>query len=323
MPLISIIVPCFNEKAALSRFFSEITEVMDHMAAADFELLFIDDGSTDGTLSLLRSYSKQDGRVRYYSFSRNFGKEAAMFAGMENAAGDYVVVMDADLQDPPKLIPEMYQAVKSGEYDCVATKRADRKGERLIRSVFARMFYKLINKISKLQLVEGARDFRLMSRQMVDAVLRVKECNRFSKGIFEWVGFRTKWIEYENVNRKEGETKWSFWKLFVYSLDGLTAFSTAPLAIASFMGIILFIISVVMIIFIIVRTLIWGDPVPGWPALACIIFFVSGVQLLCTGIAGQYIAKSYIEIKNRPIYIVKETNDASGKPYQKTGHDAD
>jgi glycosyltransferase involved in cell wall biosynthesis len=314
MTLISVVVPCFNEEKVLPHFFSAITEVAGKMTAVDFELLFIDDGSTDGTLSLLRSFAQKDRRVRYYSFSRNFGKEAAMFAGLEKAAGEYVAVMDADLQDPPSLIPEMYDAVQSGEYDCVATRRKDRKGESLIRSASARLFYKMINRVSNLKLVEGARDFRLMSRQMADAVLSMKEYNRFSKGIFEWVGFRTKWIEFENVARKEGETKWSFWKLFLYSLDGLAAFSTAPLAIASFVGIILFIISVIMIIVIIVKTLIWGDPVAGWPALACIVFFVGGIQLLCTGIAGQYIAKSYIEIKGRPIYIVKETNAHDIKP---------
>jgi len=308
MELLSVVIPCFNEEEVLPHFFSAISDVAAKMETVDFEFLFVDDGSADSTLSLLRSFAKEDERVRYYSFSRNFGKEAAMFAGLENAKGDYVVVMDADMQDPPALIPEMYKNIKSGEYDCVATRRADRKGEPLIRSAFARMFYKVINKISKLKLVEGARDFRMMSRQMLDAVLSMKEYNRFSKGIFEWVGFRTQWLSYDNINREGGETKWSFWKLFLYSLEGITAFSTAPLALASFVGIILFIISVVMIIVIIVKTLIWGDPVAGWPALACIIFFVSGIQLLCTGIAGQYIAKSYMEIKSRPIYIVRETN---------------
>ena len=308
MALLSVVVPCFNEEEVLPHFFSAISDVTEGMKEVDFELLFVDDGSTDGTLDLLRSFSGRDPRVRYYSFSRNFGKEAAMFAGLENAKGDYMVVMDADMQDPPALIPEMYEMVNSGEYDCVATRRADRKGEPLIRSAFARLFYRLINKISKLKLVEGARDFRMMSRRMVDAVLSMKEYNRFSKGIFEWVGFRTKWLEYDNVSRQGGETKWSFWKLFLYSMDGITAFSTAPLAIASFIGVILFFISVVMIIVIIVKTMIWGDPVAGWPALVCIIFLVSGIQLLCTGIAGQYIAKSYIEIKSRPIYILKETD---------------
>lgn len=308
MALLSVVIPCFNEEKVLPHFISEITNVAEKMAAVDFELLFIDDGSTDGTLPYLRALSQADKRVKYFSFSRNFGKEAAMFAGLEHAAGDYVAVMDADLQDPPSLLPEMLAAVQSGDVDCVATRRKDRTGESRIRSAFARLFYKLINRVSRLKLVEGARDFRLMSRQMVNAVLSMKEYNRFSKGIFEWVGFKTKWIEFENVVRKDGETKWSFWRLFLYSLEGLTAFSTAPLAIASIVGIILFIISVIMIIVIIVKTLIWGDPVAGWPALACIVFFVGGIQLLCTGIAGQYIAKSYIEIKGRPVYIVKETN---------------
>lgn len=309
MDLITIIVPCFNEEKALPYFYAKIAEISGAMSSVQFELLFVDDGSSDGTLGLLRAYAKKDSRCRYISFSRNFGKEAAMFAGLENAKGDYLAIMDADLQDPPDLLAEMYENLLTGEYDCVATRRTTRKGEPILRSFFARSFYKFINRVSKTKIVDGARDFRMMSRQMADAVLKMKEYNRFSKGIFGWVGFRTKWIEYENVERVDGNTKWSFWNLFKYSMEGIMAFSTLPLSIASFTGLILFIISIIMIIFIVIRTLIWGDPVAGWPTMMCIIFLVGGIQLFCTGIAGQYIAKTYLEVKNRPIYLVKETDE--------------
>lgn len=309
MDLITIIIPCFDEEQALPYFYTKISEINKRMDYVNFELLFVDDGSNDGTLHLLREYAKTDDRVRYISFSRNFGKEAAMFAGLERAKGDYLVIMDADLQDPPDLLAEMYETLISGEYDCVATRRSDRKGEPLLRSFFARSFYKFINRVSKTKILDGARDFRMMTRQMADAVLQMKEYNRFSKGIFGWVGFRTKWIEYENVERTHGDTKWSFWNLFKYSMEGIMAFSTLPLSIASFTGLILFIISIIMIVFIVIRTLIWGDPVAGWPAMVCIIFLVGGIQLFCTGIAGQYIAKTYLEVKNRPIYLVKETDE--------------
>jgi glucosyltransferase len=311
MDLITIIVPCFKEEKALPHFYAKISEISHAMSHVHFEFLFVDDGSSDGTLKLLREYAQKDSRVRYISFSRNFGKEAAMFAGLENAKGDYLVFMDADLQDPPELLAEMYETLANGEYDCVATRRSNRKGEPVLRSFFARSFYKFINRVSETKIVDGARDFRMMTRQMSNAVLQMKEYNRFSKGIFGWVGFKTKWIEYQNVERIDGETKWSFWKLFLYSMEGIVAFSTLPLAIASIIGLILFIISIVIIIFIIVRTMIWGDPVAGWPALVCIIFFVGGIQLFCTGIAGQYIAKSYMEVKRRPIYIVRETEEKS------------
>lgn len=307
--VISVIVPCYNEEAALPYFITEIRKVMDNMVATQrihFELLFVDDGSKDKTLELLRAFSAEDKRVRYISFSRNFGKEAAMYAGLQNAAGSYVAVMDADMQDPPSLLPKMYEVLQSGEYDSVATCRVDRKGEPPIRSFFARCFYKLINKISDADIVDGARDFRLMKREMVDAIVSMGEYNRFSKGIFGWVGFRTKWLPYENVGRVAGETKWSFWKLFKYSLQGIIAFSTAPLAIASVFGLLACFVAIVMICAIIAKTLIWGDPVGGWPSTACIILLMGGLQLFCTGILGQYLAKTYLETKRRPIYIVAE-----------------
>lgn len=304
---ISIIVPCYNEEEALPLFYAEIDKISKSMDV-NFELLFVNDGSKDKTLLELRKLAKKDERVKYISFSRNFGKEAAMYAGFENSTGDYVAVMDADLQDPPVLLPVMYNAIVEDGYDSVATRRATRKGEPKIRSFFARMFYKIINKISKADIVDGARDYRLMTRQMVDAILSMGEYNRFSKGIFGWIGFNTKWIEYENVERVAGETKWSFWKLFAYSLEGITAFSTVPLTIASVFGILFCLVAFVLIIFIMIRTWCFGDPVAGWPSMVCIIFLVGGVQLFCTGIIGQYLSKTYLETKNRPIYIIKEKN---------------
>lgn len=307
MEKITIIVPCYNEEESLPYFYEEITKTAKKMKKVDFEFLFINDGSKDNTLDELRKLSKKDKRVRYVSFSRNFGKEAAMYAGFENSTGDYVAVMDADLQDPPALLPEMYDAIKNEGYDSVATRRVTRKGEPPIRSFFARMFYKIINKISNADIVDGARDYRLMTRQMVDSIIDMKEYNRFSKGIFGWIGFKTKWIEFENVERVAGETKWNFWKLFLYSLEGITAFSTVPLTIASVFGILFCFIAFIMIIVIIVKTLIFGDPTSGWPSMVCIIMLVSGIQLFCIGIVGQYLSKTYLETKKRPIYIVKET----------------
>ncbi len=304
---ISIIVPCYNEEEALPLFYEEITKVAKQMEKVEFEFMFINDGSKDKTLDILRELSKKDKRVRYVSFSRNFGKEAAMYAGFDNVTGDYVAVMDADLQDPPALLPEMFQAIKEEGYDSVATRRVTRAGEPPIRSFFARMFYKIINKISKADIVDGARDYRLMTRQMVDAILSMGEYNRFSKGIFGWVGFNTKWLAYENVERVAGETKWNFWKLFLYSLEGIVGFSTVPLTIASVFGLLFCFIAFIMIIVIIFKTLMFGDPVSGWPSTTCIIFFVSGVQLFCLGIIGQYLSKTYLETKKRPIYITKET----------------
>ena len=310
--LISLIVPCYNEEEAMPLFYKEASRVAAEMKTshgADFEFIFVDDGSRDGTLRVARELHTQDDRVRYVSFSRNFGKEAAMYAGFQNCTGDYAAVMDADMQDPPSLLPEMYQALQSGEYDSVATRRVTRKGEPPIRSFFARCFYKLINRISDADIVDGARDFRLMTRQMVDAILSMTEYNRFSKGIFGWVGFRTKWLPYENVERVAGETKWSFWKLFLYSLEGITAFSTAPLAIASIAGILLCIVALLFVCVVLVKTLAFGDAVGGWPSMMCVILFLGGVQLFCMGILGQYLAKTYLETKKRPIYIVQETNE--------------
>ena len=317
MELVTIIVPCYNEEESLPLFYEEITKVAKEMKQVKFELLFINDGSKDKTLSILRKISESDNRVRYVSFSRNFGKEAAMYAGFEEANGDYVAVMDADLQDPPSLLPQMYQIIKDEEYDCVATRRITRAGEPPIRSFFARIFYKLINKISKTDIVDGARDYRLMTRQMVDSILSMKEYNRFSKGIFGWIGFNTKWLAYENIERIAGETKWSFWKLFLYSLEGIVAFSTLPLTIASIFGILFCFIAFIMIIVIIIRTLAFGDSTSGWPSLVCIIFLVSAIQLFCIGIIGQYLSKTYLETKKRPIYIVKETEKQKSKNNKK------
>ncbi len=303
---ISIVVPCYNEEESLPIFYEEIISIAKSMKKVDFEFLFVDDGSRDNTLEVMRALSKKDKRVRYISFSRNFGKEAAMYAGLENAIGDYVAVMDADLQDPPTLLPVMYKDIKESDYDCVATRRVSRVGEPKIRSFFARQFYKIINKISKADIVDGARDFRLMTRKMVDSIVGMREYNRFSKGIFGWVGFKTKWLEYENIERVAGVTKWSFWKLFLYSIEGIIAFSTAPLVIASIIGMLFLLIAFILIIVIIVKTLAFGDPTAGWPSLVCIIFFVSGIQLFCIGIIGQYLSKTYLETKGRPIYIVRE-----------------
>lgn len=307
MKKISVVVPCYNEEEALPIFYEEITKVAKELENVEFEFLFINDGSKDKTLEELKNLSKQDNRVRFVSFSRNFGKESAMYAGLKESTGDYVVIMDVDLQDPPKLLVEMYNTLEQKEYDCVATRRVTRKGEPKIRSFFARLFYKIINKISKTEIVDGARDFRMMTRQMVNAILELSEYNRFSKGIFGWVGFNTKWLEYENIERVAGKTKWSFWKLFIYSMDGITAFSTTPLIISTLVGILFCFIALVMVIVVVVRTLIIGDPVSGWPSLVCIILFISGVQLFCIGIIGQYLSKTYLEVKKRPIYIIKET----------------
>lgn len=306
--LISIVIPCYCEEESIPAFWDEICKITDTMSQVNFEFLFIDDGSKDNTLKILRNLSQKDCRVRYISFSRNFGKEAAMYAGIQKSAGDFVAIMDVDLQDPPFLLHEMLATVESGEFDCAATRRVTRKGEPRIRSFFAKMFYKVINKISEADIVDGARDFRLMSRKMVDAIIQVGEYNRFSKGIFGWVGFKTKWLEYENIERKQGETKWSFWKLLIYSLDGIVAFSSMPLYIASILGIILCIFAFLAIIFVIVRQLIWGGSAYGWPSLVCIILLLSGVQLFAIGILGQYLSKTYLEVKKRPIYIVNETD---------------
>ena len=306
MQTMTIIVPCYNEEEALPYFYEEISKIRQQLTEISLKLLFINDGSTDNTLATLKKLASSDNSVYYISFSRNFGKEAAIYAGLKNSTSDYTAIMDADLQDPPSLLPSMLHAILEEGYDSVATRRVNRKGEPPVRSFFARMFYKLIRKMSDTDIVDGARDFRLMNRPFVDALLELNEYNRFSKGLFGWVGFRTKWLEYENVERAKGETKWNFWKLLVYSIDGITAFSTAPLLIASFVGILFCVIAFLMIVFIIVRKLIFGDPVSGWPSLVCIILMTSGIQFFCTGILGQYLAKAYMEVKRRPIYLVKE-----------------
>lgn len=309
--LVTVIVPCYNEQESLPAFYMEMNRVMKEMKErflAEFELVFIDDGSSDETLSMIKGFAVKDERVKYLSFSRNFGKESAIYAGLENAKGDYVSTIDADLQDPPKLLVEMYEVLEQKEVDCVGSRRVSRKGEPVIRSFFARRFYKLINKISKANIVDGARDFRLMTRQMVEAILNMREYNRFSKGIFGWVGFETRWLEYENVERVAGSTKWSFWKLFLYSMDGIVAFSTIPLSIASAFGMLFVIVAAVMILIIVIKTLLFGDPVAGYPSMMCAMFFIGGLQLFCVGILGQYMSKTYLETKRRPIYIVKDRN---------------
>ena len=310
MGLLSVIVPCFNEQENIFDFYNELMKNDGFFKGegVDMELIFVDDGSSDETVPRVKELSEKDNRVHLISFSRNFGKEAAMYAGLEGAKGDYVAIMDCDLQDPPALLPDMYLAITKEGYDSVATRRVNRKGEPPIRSFFARQFYKIINKMTKAEIVDGARDYRLMTRQFVEAILSMKEYNRFSKGIFGWVGFKNKWLEFENIERKKGETKWSFWKLFAYAIDGIMAFSTAPLAIASFLGIFFCIVAFIFIILIIIRQNTVGDPhnLVGWASTACIILFVSGVQLFCVGVVGQYLSKAYLEVKKRPLYIVKE-----------------
>jgi len=307
---LSVVVPCYNEEATLLLFYEEMlkhfSSLMETGVLDGYEFVFVDDGSADLSASLIRDLARRNDRVRYIILSRNFGKEAAIFAGLRKASGQYVVVMDADLQDPPSLIPQMLEVVSAGEVDCAGTRRITRRGEPPVRSFFARSFYRFMAKLSDIEVVDGARDFRLMNRMYIDAVLSLRERNRFSKGIFPWVGFKTKWFEYENVNRVAGETKWSFWKLFLYSLNGITAFSSRPLAFASFIGTFAFLLSLVLIVFVIIRRIIFGDPVAGWASTICIILLVSGIQLFTIGILGQYVAKTYTEVKQRPHYIVRE-----------------
>ncbi len=307
MKLLSVIVPCYNEEENIRDFYDELFKNTSFFQEKeiDVEVLYIDDGSKDKTVEEVKKLRAGDERVHLVSFSRNFGKEAAVYAGLQKAKGDLVVMMDADLQDPPSLLPEMYGYIEQG-YDSVATRRVTRKGEPPVRSFFARMFYRIMNRISKTEIVDGARDYRLMTRQVVDAILAMTEYNRFTKGIFGWVGYETKWLEYENIERRKGETKWSFWKLFLYSLEGITAFSTLPLTIASVIGVLFCVLAFFMIVVTIIRKLLIGDPTSGWPSLVCIIMLVSGVQLFCLGIVGQYLSKTYMEVKKRPIYLVKE-----------------
>lgn len=305
--LLSIVVPCYNEEESIPVYYDAMVKEMQEMDYVDFEIIFINDGSKDKTLEIIRDLAKKDKKIRYVSFSRNFGKEAAMLAGLRASKGDFVTTMDVDLQDPPSLLPEMYKGIVEEGYDCVATKSTSRHGYSFIRKIFTSLFYKIIGSMSKTEMVAGARDYRLMTRQMVDAVLSMSEYNRYSKGIFSFVGFDTKWIEYENQERVAGTTKWNFWKLLKYAVDGIVGFSTAPLIFASYIGLLFCFIAFIMIIFIIIRTIIWSDPVAGWPSLVCIVFFVGGINLFCTGIIGEYLAKTYLETKKRPIYVVKET----------------
>ena len=306
--LISIVVPCFNEEESIPLFYAALEKECEFLVNADIEYIFVNDGSNDNTLNVLRSLAKEDKeRVKFISFSRNFGKEAGLYAGLQQATGDYVAVMDVDLQDPPEMLPEMLQIIREEEYDCVGTRRVSRDGEPPIRSFFARQFYRIINNISETEIVDGARDYRLMTRQMVNAILSMEEYNRFSKGIFSWVGFDTKYLEYKNQERVAGETSWSFWSLFKYSLDGIVAFSELPLAFASFVGFFSFLAAMIAMVVIVIRTLLLNDPTSGWPSLVCFILAIGGLQLFCLGILGKYLGKTYLETKKRPIYIVKET----------------
>lgn len=312
---ISIVVPCYNEAAALPLFYQEALKVIDTLPNYNFEFIFVDDGSTDETLNVMKSLAEHDPRIFYVSFSRNFGKEAALLAGLEHASGDLIATMDADCQDPPSLLPELLKYVDPQpsqnpveKYDCAATRRVTRKGEPPIRSFCARIFYKLINRMSKVEMIDGARDYRLMTRQVVDAIISCQEYNRYSKGLWAFVGFKTKWVEYENIQRVAGETKWSFWKLFKYAIEGIVAFSTVPLTLAAFLGVLFCLIAFVMIIVVIIKTLAFGDPAAGWPSLVCLIMFTSGIQLFFLGVIGEYLAKAYLETKHRPHYITRETN---------------
>jgi glycosyltransferase involved in cell wall biosynthesis len=303
---LTLVVPAYNEEEAIPIFYKEAKKVEEKLPQVEVEYLFIDDGSSDATLDVLRRLSEQDGMVHYVSFSRNFGKESAIYAGLQKASGDYVAIMDADLQDPPVLLPQMLLGIMEEGYDCVGSRRVSRKGEPPVRSFFARLFYKIMNKMSHTEVVDGARDFQMMNRKVVEAILGMGEYNRFSKGIFGWIGFKKKWMEYENIGRVAGETKWSFWSLLLYALDGIVAFSTFPLVLVSILGLVFCVAAFIAIVFIIVRTLVFGDPTSGWPSMVCIIMLVSGVQLLCMGIIGQYMAKTYLETKKRPLYLVEE-----------------
>ena len=305
--LLSLVVPCFNEEKSIILFFDEIYNVLNELDM-DWEIIFVNDGSRDNTLAIIKDLSNKFKSIKYISFSRNFGKEAALYAGLNKSKGDYVVVIDVDLQDPPSLLPEMLNIIKTEDYDIVATRRVSRKGEPFIRSIFARLFYKFINSFSEIHLVDGARDYRLMTRQVIDSILELDEYNRFSKGLFEWVGFKTKWIEYENIERAVGETSWSFWSLFRYSIDAIVSFSTIPLSISTFFGIVFSLMSFILIIIIVIKNIFFNNPVPGWPSTICIILLIGGIHLFFICILGKYLEKTYIETKNRPIFIIKETN---------------
>ena len=309
---LSLIIPCFNEEEVLNLFMDRTAPVIETIRekhGIDTEYIFINDGSTDGTLAILKQLHAENPSVHYISFSRNFGKESAIYAGLKNARGDYAVTMDADMQDPPALLPEMYKAVREESYDSAATRRVTRHGEPVIRSFFARRFYRLINRMSSADIVDGARDYRIMTRRMVDAIVEMQEYNRFTKGIYGWIGFNTKWIAFENVERVAGETKWSFWKLFGYAMEGIIGFSTIPLSMATWFGILMSMVSFLGILFIIIKKIVFGDPTSGWSSMVCIILLVAGIQLFCMGIIGQYLAKTYLETKRRPIYIAKSTSE--------------
>ncbi len=311
MAKISIVIPCLNEEKNVSMCYNEISKVIKkdiELSNLSFEFIFVDDGSNDQTLEIIKELSKYDKQIKFISFSRNFGKEAAIYAGLKNSSGDFMLLMDSDLQDPPSLLPKMYSLIRSGKYDCIAARRISREGEPAIRSFFTRAFYKIINIISETKIVDGARDFRLMTRQMVDAILSVSEYNRFSKGIFSWVGFETKWLKYKNIERKHGKSNWSLWKLLIYAIEGIMSFSTVPLYVSTITGIFFSILAVIFTIIIIIRTLLFGDPVGGWPSTMSVILFLGGIQLFSIGILGQYLSKTYLETKNRPLYICKETN---------------
>ena len=310
MDRMTIIVPCYNEQETLEDYYQAISRVREQLLDMDcrLEILLVDDGSSDETLARMKELSRNNGWIRYLSFTRNFGKEAAIYAGLTHARGEYVSLMDVDLQDPPALIPQMLDILRNSDCDCVATRRVDRKGEPVIRSLFARAFYRLMRHISDVEIVDGARDFRLMTRRYVDSLLELKEYNRFSKGLFGWVGYKTRWLEYENIERTKGETKWSFFKLLMYSIDGIVAFSTMPVRIAAWIGLLFCSLAFIFILVIVARTLMFGDPVAGWPSTLCVILLLSGIQLFCLGLLGEYLSKTYLEVKKRPIYLCRETN---------------
>ncbi len=306
---VSIVVPCYNEEESIPLYYDAVKKLFDNeLASCELEVIFVDDGSRDKTLEVMKKYARADKRIKYISFSRNFGKESAIYAGLEHASGTYIAVMDVDLQDPPHLLIDMIDCLDNEDIDIVGTRRVTRKGEPPVRSFFARLFYKWINKMSDVPIVDGARDYRLMKRKVVDSILDVKEYNRFSKGIFSWVGFKTKWLEYENIERVAGETKWSFFKLLIYAIDGIVAFSTQPLTVSAVVGVLMSIIALISLIFIVVRRLIFGDPVAGWASMVSFILFIGGIQMFFTGIVGIYLSKTYLETKHRPIYISREDN---------------
>ncbi len=308
MNILSLVVPCYNEEKTVLSLYNEILKILSKISIADFEMIFVDDGSTDNTLNTIKEISKYDEHIKYISFSRNFGKESAIFAGLEKSVGNFVAILDADFQDPPELLIKMYNIITTQDYDCVAARRISRSGESFLRSFLSKYFYSIINKTSKIEILEGTRDYRMMSRLMVNSILELKESVRFSKGIFSWVGYKTKWIEYKNVTRYNDKSKWSFRSLFVYSLDAITSFSSVPLSLVSILGFILCIISFLLILFVVAKNIFFKDPVAGYPSMICIILFIGSIQLFSIGIIGQYLSKIFVEIKRRPIYLIKESS---------------